>query len=145
MSARRKPLRQFNALRGFRAGWRRRVAVLLAGFSLLLQALLPWPAEATSRANGDAPDWVMASLCLAHDSSSQAPAQHPARQDPAFPYPTCAICLGLHCAGAFVPPLLAALSPPRSARTIELVPWTIAVRSESDRTASRARAPPATA
>jgi hypothetical protein len=144
MSARRKPLRQINALRGFRTGWRGRVAMLLAGFSLLLQALLPWPAEATPRANGDAPDWIMASLCLAHDAGPQAPAQRPARQDSGFPSPSCAICLGLHCAGAFVPPLLAALSPPEAARTIELVAWTIAARGESDRTASRARAPPAT-
>jgi hypothetical protein len=84
----------------------------------------------------------MASLCLAHDADSQAPAQRPARQDPAFPTSSCAVCLGLHFTGAFVPSVLAALRPPSSVRTIELAAWTEAVRGGSDRTASRARAPP---
>jgi len=146
MSARRRhPLRQINALRGLRAGWRGRVAVLLAGFFLLLQALLPWSTEAAARANAaNAPDWIMASLCVAHDTDSQVPAHRPVWQDPASALSSCAICLGLHCAGAFVPPQMAALSPPTSSRPIDLAEWRVAAPGDSYRTASRARAPPAT-
>jgi hypothetical protein len=139
-----KPHRQITALRGFRAGWPGRVAVFLAGLSLFLQALLPWPAAAAPRTNAELPRWVMASLCLAHDTESQAPAQRPARRDPAFPISSCAVCLGLHCAGTFVPPVPAALRPPGSVRTIERAAWTEAATGGSERTASRARAPPVT-
>jgi hypothetical protein len=143
MSARRKkPLRPTNALRGFRAGWRCVVAVLLAGFSLLVQALLPWPADATARAERTrAPGWVMASLCLAHDPASPA---RPVKPDPGNPSSGCAICLALHCLGAFVPPHVAALHLPQAARGIELAAWTLAEPGDAFRTASQARAPPAT-
>jgi hypothetical protein len=123
--------------------------VLLAAISLLAQALLPPPTGATAAPIArEVPDWVMASLCLSHEEAARASDDRPAMPAPT-PNPgqrssDCAFCLGLHLVGAFVPPPPAALLPPAAAHTIRLAAWTSADRGDAYRTASRARAPPAT-
>ena len=129
-----------------RAGRRGRIAALLAILSLLVQALLPWPAAATARgAAGNAtgaPGWAMKSLCLAHGSGAP---ERPARPDPDKPAASCPLCLALDGLGAFVPPLVAALDRPHATRGIRLAAATAIEHGDGGAAASRARAPPTAA
>jgi hypothetical protein len=134
-----------SALSALRAGACGGLAVVLASFSLLLQALLPLTPAGSPASASVMPSWTMASLCLSQDAS--VPDRHgaPARQEPGEDSPVCPVCLGLHLVSAYVPPSTLGVPLPRLVRDIREADRPSAAPVEAWRAASQARGPPTAA
>lgn len=138
----RPPSCRAKALSGLRAGACGGLAVVLATFSLLLQALLPlMPATAMASGAGISTQ-AMASLCLTEDVP--VPDRHgvPARHEPGQASPACPICLGLHLVAAYVPPPALAIPLPRLTHDVRATTRSGAAPAEAWSAASQPRGPP---
>jgi hypothetical protein len=121
------------------------LAVVLASFSLLLQALLPLTPAGSPASEPGMPNWTMASLCLSQDAA--VPDRHgtPARQEPGKDSPVCPVCLGLHLISAYVPPSTLGIPLPSLVRDNRMASRLAAAPVEAWRAASQARGPPTAA
>jgi hypothetical protein len=138
----RPPSCRAKALSGLRAGACGGLAVVLAVFSLLLQALLPLIPTASASGTANRP---MAALCLTQDASLPGPHGTPVRQEPGQGAPVCAVCLGLHLVAAYVPPPALAIPLPRLVHDVRAATPTGKAPVAGWSAAPQARGPPVAA
>jgi len=138
----RSPSCRPNALRGLRAGACGGLAVMLASFSLLLQALLPLVPAAPMAGGAGMPGGVMATLCLTRDASAPDPHRVPARPASSQGMPVCPVCLGLHLVAAYVPPPGLAIPLPRRVDDVRAAARSAAAPAEAWGVVPQARGPP---
>jgi hypothetical protein len=141
----RSPSCRPNALRGLRAGACGGLAVMLASFSLLLQALLPLMPATPMAGGAGMPAGAMATLCLTRDASAPDPHRVPARPAPSQGIPVCPVCLGLHLVAAYVPPPALAIPLPRRVDDVRAAVRSAAAPAEAWSVVPQARGPPITA
>jgi hypothetical protein len=128
-------------LSDFRSGIRVRVAIGLACFALLLQAMLPMAHFGPPRGSRSSiPDWVLASICGVDPGSVES--GHAGGEPSTIDRLTCPVCLGIQLASCPPPQESIAFRPPALIASIGYQTSASRIVESARQNAAQPRAPP---